>query len=160
RAVRRSDGPGRRDPGGRALRPRGHRHRRARGRHAGQAGRHGLRRPGDRGRGARAAILLRGRSRRGEVAIDPGGARYATALAARTVVRVWLAALTLTLAACSTVSEVDRGVVLAHDGNEAGAKDAFDQAIKDSPTSAAAYANRGVVRAHQGDLDGAIADYT
>lgn len=68
--------------------------------------------------------------------------------------------LVLAVAACSTsVTPLQRGVALSQRGQDAAALAAFDEAIRQSPESAAAYAHRGVVRARLGDVDGAIADY-
>ena len=68
--------------------------------------------------------------------------------------------LVLAVAACSTsATPLQRGVALSQRGQDAAALAAFDEAIRQSPESAAAYAHRGVVRARLGDVDGAIADY-
>ena len=69
-------------------------------------------------------------------------------------------ALVVAAAACSTVTPLQRGVALSQRGQDAAAVTAFDEAIRLSPESAAAYARRGLVRARLGDVDGAIADYT
>jgi tetratricopeptide (TPR) repeat protein len=64
------------------------------------------------------------------------------------------------LAACSTsATPLQRGIVLSQHGQDAAALAALDEAVRQSPESAPAYANRGVVRARLGDVDGAIADY-
>jgi len=68
--------------------------------------------------------------------------------------------LVLAATACSTVTPLQRGVALSQRGQDAAAVTAFDEAIRLSPESAAAYARRGLVRARLGDVDGAIADYT
>jgi tetratricopeptide (TPR) repeat protein len=73
--------------------------------------------------------------------------------------RAW-ALLAAAMVACSTTTPLDRGISLAHQGRDLAARDAFDEAIRRSPESAAAYTNRGLVRARLGDLDGAIEDYT
>jgi tetratricopeptide (TPR) repeat protein len=75
-------------------------------------------------------------------------------------VRRSILVLVLAVAACSTsVTPLQRGVALSQRGQDAAALAAFDEAIQQSPESAAAYARRGVVRARLGDVDGAIADY-
>jgi len=75
-------------------------------------------------------------------------------------VRRSILVLILAVAACSTsVTPLQRGVALSQRGQDAAALAAFDEAIQQSPESAAAYARRGVVRARLGDVDGAIADY-
>jgi tetratricopeptide (TPR) repeat protein len=75
-------------------------------------------------------------------------------------VRRSILVLVLAVAACSTsVTPLQRGVTLSQRGQDAAALAAFDEAIRQSPESATAYAQRGVVRARLGDVDGAIADY-
>jgi tetratricopeptide (TPR) repeat protein len=75
-------------------------------------------------------------------------------------VRRSILVLVLAVAACSTsVTPLQRGIALSQRGQDAAALAAFDEAIRQSPESAAAYAHRGVVRARLGDVDGAIADY-
>ena len=74
--------------------------------------------------------------------------------------RRWIVAVVLAVAACSTsVTPLQRGIALSQRGQDAAALAAFDEAIRQSPGSAPAYANRGVVRARLGDVEGAIADY-
>jgi tetratricopeptide (TPR) repeat protein len=75
-------------------------------------------------------------------------------------VRRSILVLVLAVAACSTsATPLQRGVALSQRGQDAAALAAFDEAIRQSPESAAAYAHRGVVRARLGAVDGAIADY-
>jgi tetratricopeptide (TPR) repeat protein len=75
-------------------------------------------------------------------------------------VRRSILALVLAVAACSTsVTPAQRGGALSQRGQDAAALAAFDEAIRQSPESASAYAGRGVVRARLGDVDGAISDY-
>jgi tetratricopeptide (TPR) repeat protein len=75
-------------------------------------------------------------------------------------VRAWGLVLAVACVACATVTPLDRGISLARQGRDLAAKGAFDEAIRRSPDSAAAYTNRGIVRARLGDLDGAIEEYT
>jgi tetratricopeptide (TPR) repeat protein len=75
-------------------------------------------------------------------------------------VRAWILALVVVTAACSTRTPLDRGLALSERGRDLAATEAFDEEIRRTPDSAAAYASRGIVRARLGDLDGAIADYT
>src|SRR5262249_11510515 len=147
RAVCRGDGARRRDPGRRVLRARRHGDRRARRRHPGQTCRHRLCRPRRRRSGAGAPVRLRGRPERGHVAVHPGGPRPLAPLAESAVVRAWIAAGALALAACATTSGVDRGTTLMPQGNDAGATAPPDEAVRDSPTSAAPYPSCGAARA-------------
>ena len=88
------------------------------------------------------------------VAIDPGGARHATPLAARAIVKAWVVvALTLALTTCSAASEVE-----PRRRHGASGRRSAHQGLADLSRRVRAIA--GVVRARQGDLDGAIADYT
>ncbi len=73
---------------------------------------------------------------------------------------VGLLALAVVLAACASPSAFERGLAHLGAGRDAEAKQAFDEAVRRTPTSPEAYTNRGIARARLGDLDGAIQDYT
>lgn len=69
--------------------------------------------------------------------------------------------LILAAAGCgSSVPPLERGLSLYDQGYYEAAVEAFDEAIRQSPRSAAAWANRGVARIRLGDLQGALADFT
>jgi tetratricopeptide (TPR) repeat protein len=68
-------------------------------------------------------------------------------------------ALALVTGCASAPTSFDRGMAYYHNGEYLFAADAFDEAVRERPASAAAYTNRGVARARLGDLNGAIADY-
>lgn len=61
-------------------------------------------------------------------------------------------------AAGESAGLVGQGLDRAWQDDDAGAINAFDQAIKASPRSGQAWLNRGIVRARQGDDAGALAD--
>ncbi len=67
------------------------------------------------------------------------------------------AVVLLALAGCSTgMGAFDRGLALYRQGRYAEARAAFDEAIGETPDSAAAWTNRGIARVRLGDLDGAL----
>ena len=59
----------------------------------------------------------------------------------------------------SNPSALDRGIAHYRSGEYFFAADDFNEAVRDSPQSVAAYVNRGVTRVRLGDLNGAIEDY-
>ena len=74
--------------------------------------------------------------------------------------RRWLLGAVVLAAACSTVKPLDRGLALYGQGQYREARAAFDEAIRRSPTSAAAYSHRADARMRLGEVDGAIGSET
>lgn len=64
------------------------------------------------------------------------------------------------LAACAPLPPLERGLMFYEEGRYSEAVAAFDEAIQESPESAAAYSNRGAARVRLGDVQEAIDDFT
>jgi len=100
----------------------------------------------------RAALRLLRRSRRAQVAVDPGRARHAPAIPRKSTHETLLLGIVILAAACSTVKPLDRGLALARQGQYREAREAFDEAIRRSPASSAAYSHRADVRMRLGEV--------
>src|SRR5438093_1467698 len=59
----------------------------------------------------------------------------------------------------SNPGALDRGIAHYRSGQYFFAVDDFNEAVRESPKSVAAYVNRGITRVRLGDLNGAIEDY-
>jgi len=59
----------------------------------------------------------------------------------------------------SNLSALDRGIAHYRSGQYFFAVDDFNEAVRESPKSVAAYVNRGITRVRLGDVNGAIEDY-
>jgi tetratricopeptide (TPR) repeat protein len=69
-------------------------------------------------------------------------------------------AVAVAAAACAPLPPLERGLQFYQEGRYREAVAAFDEAVQESPGSAAAYTNRGVARIRLGDAGAAIEDFT